>query len=404
MYRPMQVAVAAKAALVGLALGLTLAACGDSATETGAETTAETADHHDTDHEHSLFEVPNGLPVPSIEIEVEPDPVSGVNVFVDITDFALAPEHASTGAVAGEGHFHAYVDGQKVARFYDRSIHLPLTEGEHLVMVELSANDHSTYAVDGVPISDHAEVAVPAPAEGHQHHDGVEASNPAPSLDVAVTPDPMSGWNVHAAVENLVFAPRSAGLDPVDGEGHLHQYVDGEKVARLYGEWWHLDPLTAGEHEITVEATANDHSPYVIDGEPIAATVRIEVTPEQAAEAMPDDHSGDDSAEHDHDMAMAGSAAALGVPVTEADTVIEIDVADGSVDRDDTRYVVEEGSTVGLIVTTDVVDHVHVHGYDFLEMTGPDDPVELVFTADSAGVFEVELEDSGLFLFDLQVG
>lgn len=375
MHRPTRGVAAASAAVTALALGLILAACGGSAAETATESSHDTSG--DGEHQHALYEVPDGVPAPSIEIEVEPDPVSGVNVHVDIADFDIAAERASTDAVAGEGHFHAYVDGQKVARFYNRSIHLPMPEGEHLVMVELSANDHSTYAVDGVPISDDAEVAVPAPADEHEHHEPIEAADPIPAIDLSVTPDAKSGWNVRAEVENLAFAPRSAGLDHVDGDGHLHLYVDGEKVARLYGEWWHLDPLTAGEHEITVEATTNDHRPYVVDGEPVAASVTIDVAADQAAAPT---------------------------PTGEPDTVIEIDVVDGSVERDETRFVVDEGSIVELIVTSDAHDRVHLHGYEILAMVNPDDPVEILFTADSAGVFEVELEDSGLFLFDLQVG
>lgn len=373
MYRPSRVwATSASAAGTALVLGLILGACGDSAPETATESTHE----HTDEHQHALYELPDTTPVPTVEIEVEPDPVSGVDIHLDVTDFDVAPEHVSTEPVAGEGHFHVYVDGQKVARFYNRSIHLPMAEGEHVVMVELSANDHSTYAIDGMPISDETEITVPPPSDEHQHHEPVEAAGPIPAVDLAVTPDPKSGWNVHATVENLVFAPRSAGLDHVDGEGHLHLYVDGEKVARLYGEWWHLDSLAAGEHEITVEATANNHSPYVVDDEPIAASVTIEVAADQATAP----------------------------PIGEADTVIEIDVVDGSVKREDTRFAVEQGSTVGLIVSTDASDRVHVHGYEILAMVDPGDPIEVVFTADSAGVFEVELEDSGLFLFDLQVG
>ena len=406
MHRPERVP-AATAALVAAALAL--AACGDSTTETAADTTH---DHNSGHGEHALFEVPDGEPAPTIEIEVEPDPVAGVNIHVAVTDFEPAPEKASTEPESGEGHFHAYVDGEKVARFYNRSIHLPLPEGDHLVMVELSANDHSTYAVDGEPISAQVEVTVPTPPGGHQHQDPVEAAEPAPTIDLAVTPDPKSGWNVKAAVENLTFAPRSAGLDHTDGEGHLHLSVDGKKVSRLYGEWWHLDPLPAGEHEIMVEATANNHRPYSVDGQPVTASVTIDVTEEQATGSNGGDHDdeaghgGDGDEGHDHDEVAAAAAAQslLSMPAAEADTVIEIDVADGSVERDDTRFVVEEGSTVGLIVTTDAVERVHVHGYEFLVTTGPDAPVEIVFTADSPGVFEVELEDSGLFLFDLQVG
>ena len=340
--------------------------------------------------------------MPTIEIEVEPDPVSGVNIHIDVTNFELAPERASMEAVPGEGHFHTYVDGRKVGRFYNRSIHLPLPEGDHRVMVELSANDHATYAIDGAPIMDQADVSVPAPTDhGHGQHDGrIEAGDPVPTIDLTVTPDPKAGWNVHAAVEDLSFAPRSAGDEHVDGEGHLHLYVDSEKVARLYGEWWHLDPLAAGGHEITVEATANDHSPYIDNGEPLAVSVSIDVTEEQAAGA-----GSVDTDDHDHNGGdEAGSAALLDVPVDDADTIIEIVVADGSVERDDTRVVVDEGSTVGLIVSSDSADNVHLHGYEILAAVGPGDPVELVFSADSSGVFEVELENAGLFLFDLQVG
>lgn len=373
MYRPMRGAVAAASAVAALTLGAGLSACGDSAVETVGASPGENADEHE--HEHALFDVSDGDAVPSIEIDVEPDPVSGANVHIDVTDFDVVPEHASTEPVAGEGHFHVYVDGHKVARFYNRSIHLPMTEGDHVVKVELSANDHSTYAVDGVPIADEVDITIPAQADQHEHHDPVEAVDPVPLIELSVTQDPKSGWNVHAATENLVFAPRSAGADHVDGEGHLHLYVDGQKVARLYGEWWHLEPLTAGEHEISVEATANDHRPYMVDGRPIISSTTIEVTADQAAAP----------------------------PLEEADTVIEIAVVDGSVQRDDTRFVVEQGSTIGLVVTTDAPDRVHVHGYEILAMVEPDDPVDIVFTADSAGVFEVELEDSGLFLFDLQV-
>ncbi len=382
MYRHLRVSAVTTSVVsaAALALGLLFAACGDGEVETATESEDGTHEHaNDTEHsghgDHALLEVADGDPVPTVEIEAEPDPVSGVNVHVDVTNFDVAPENASTEAVNGEGHFHAYVDGEKVARFYNQSIHLSLPEGDHTVMVELSANDHSTYALDGEPIAAHAKVTVPASDGEHPHHEPVQAADPAPSVDLDVSPDPKSGWNVHAAVANLTIAPRSAGRDNVDGEGHLHLYVDGVKVTRLYGEWWHLDPLPAGEHEITVEVTANNHAPYVVDGEPVSASVTIEETEDRAA----------------------GAAA-------EADTVIEVSVIDGEVQRDETRFVVDEGSTVGLIVTSDESDLVHVHGYDILTAVGPDAPADVVFTADSSGVFEVELEGAGLFLFDLQIG
>lgn len=55
-------------------------------------------------------------------------------------------------------------------------------------------------------------------------------------------------------------------------------------------------------------------------------------------------------------------------------------------------------------VTADVSDEVHVHGYDVFADVAPEAPAELTLTADIPGIFEVELESSGLVLFDLQVG
>jgi hypothetical protein len=46
-------------------------------------------------------------------------------------------------------------------------------------------------------------------------------------------------------------------------------------------------------------------------------------------------------------------------------------------------------------VTTDSVDEVHVHGYDFVGIVIPTAPAVLTFTADIPGVFEVELEEAG---------
>ena len=63
----------------------------------------------------------------------------------------------------------------------------------------------------------------------------------------------------------------------VDGEGHLHIYANGQKLGRLYGTATHIPALPEGDVEITVGAFSNDHSPYVIDGEPVEASTTITV-------------------------------------------------------------------------------------------------------------------------------
>ncbi|HAB56475.1 MAG TPA: hypothetical protein DCE75_00280, partial [Acidimicrobiaceae bacterium] len=109
-------------------------------------------DHGDHGQDHGSPVEFEGAAVPALGVSVEPDPAGGINITVNTTNFAVVPEAASTAHVEGEGHFHLDVDGTKVQRFYNEAIYFAgVTEGEVTVMVELSANDHRTYAVDGEP-------------------------------------------------------------------------------------------------------------------------------------------------------------------------------------------------------------------------------------------------------------
>ena len=67
------------------------------------------------------------------------------------------------------------------------------------------------------------------------------------------------------------------------------------------------------------------------------------------------------------------------------------------------RFDVTVGDDVSIWLLSDVVDEVHVHGYDLFFVAKPGVPVEIAFTADVPGIFEVEMESSHLLLFDLQV-
>lgn len=82
--------------------------------------------------------------------------------------------------------------------------------------------------------------------------------------------------------------------------------------------------------------------------------------------------------------------------------VVEIDFRDGTV-TGNTRQQVGRGEAVRLVVTSDVADEVHVHGYDEKAAVPANGTVELSFTADIPGVFEVELEQRGRRLLTLEV-
>lgn len=83
-------------------------------------------------------------------------------------------------------------------------------------------------------------------------------------------------------------------------------------------------------------------------------------------------------------------------------TVIEVAVAGGTVDGGG-RHELELGETVTIRVTSDTADQIHVHGYDVYGDVAAGGTGEVTFTADVPGIWEVELEDAGIALLELQV-
>ena len=60
------------------------------------------------------------------------------------------------------------------------------------------------------------------------------------------------------------------------------------------------------------------------------------------------------------------------------------------------RVTVTRGRRVILNVTSDVSDHVHLHGYDLMQDVGPGMPARIAFRATRPGTVEAELEDRGV--------
>lgn len=120
--------------------------------------------------------------------------------------------------------------------------------------------------------------AMPAMGDGHDHANmaGIEAGQPLPKLKVQALADTVSGWNIHIQVDNFRFAPEHVNQDHQPGEGHAHIYVDGQKVARVYGPWYHLSLNGQPAQQLRVELNANTHAPLLHQGKPIAATVSLQ--------------------------------------------------------------------------------------------------------------------------------
>ena len=64
---------------------------------------------------------------------------------------------------------------------------------------------------------------------------------------------------------------------------------------------------------------------------------------------------------------------------------------------------VQRDRQVVLVVESGLTDHVHLHGYDLMADVAPGKPATIRFQANAPGRFEIELEDSGLQIAELEV-
>jgi len=132
---------------------------------------------------------------------------------------------------------------------------------------------------DGEAHAGHDEAEGGHDHAAHQHDKVIElASGPsAPTLDITLTEDQVGGWNLQILTTNFRFAPNHVNQHHRAGEGHAHLYVNGEKVSRIYGPWFHIGSLPNGRTEVTVTLTSNDHRGLAVGGEVLSVTKQIHV-------------------------------------------------------------------------------------------------------------------------------
>jgi hypothetical protein len=90
-------------------------------------------------------------------------------------------------------------------------------------------------------------------------------------------------------------------------------------------------------------------------------------------------------------------------PPPPGPTEIRVRVVNGVPRGGIVRETVDRGDRVALIVTSDVVDHVHVHGYDLFRDLVPGKRARIAFRARLPGRFVVELEDRHAQIAELTV-
>lgn len=216
-----------------------------------------------------------------------------------------------------------------------------------------------------------AVFALPGIASAH----GEEIEAPEGMMvELEVTEDFKDGYNVRIRTEGFLFAPEKVGEEPTPGEGYAYLYVDGERTARIYGEYFHVVGLEPGEHELQVTLNASNDATYVRDGEPVGASAIVAV-PEPAPQ------------------------------VPEGAVVFEL-----SVDEDGRpaagshqTFRAQRGDTVAFVISSEVAGTAHLHGYDLAWELVPGQEQVFSFEATAVGRFPLEMEETGTPLGYLEV-
>lgn len=99
-----------------------------------------------------------------------------------------------------------------------------------------------------------------------------------PSVNASVFKDLSGSWLLKVETDHFTFTPEKAGMsEPSYNEGHAHIYINGKKINRLYGEYYHLGSLSKGKNEIKVTLNANNHGALIYKGKPIQSIETVQV-------------------------------------------------------------------------------------------------------------------------------
>jgi hypothetical protein len=94
-----------------------------------------------------------------------------------------------------------------------------------------------------------------APAESvheHQHPPTLEVSHTLKQDDL----------QLKLNVTGFTFSLENMGKENRYGEGHVHLYLDGKKVAKIFEPQYVLKDIPPGRHEVVLELAHNNHESY----------------------------------------------------------------------------------------------------------------------------------------------
>lgn len=174
-----------------------------------------------------------------------------VPLSVTITNFTLAPQSVGMAAVAGQGHYHIFLDGQYIGNsaYVTGTAIIPVTTmpGMHTLSVSLANNDHSLITPT---VSAQTMIVVMAEPQ-------IQLLSPA--ANATVTAGTVQGY---VSVSNFLLDPFAVGYNAVPGTGHYHIFLDGKYIGNSAGTGFvaNLSGASVGQHLLTVNLANNDHS------------------------------------------------------------------------------------------------------------------------------------------------
>ena len=132
-----------------------------------------------------------------------------------------------------------------------------------------------------IPPASHSESNnLPAHLSNHEKIHGspiyIAKNIAVPTIAAKLERDPTSGFNLNLETRNFTFAPELSGLDHKDGMGHAHLYIDGQKIARLYGNWFHISEIPKDAKSLEITLNSNDHRPFFVNNALISSIIALE--------------------------------------------------------------------------------------------------------------------------------
>ena len=125
-----------------------------------------------------------------------------------------------------------------------------------------------------LPSPEHNHASHFDPAHDHTTVTPWEGDEPAIALQLTPDGDADGSFNLFVDTKGFTFAPEHVNQASVQGEGHAHIYLNGEKIMRIYGPWVHLEGLPSGAL-LRVSLNTNDHTDWGYLDMPIATEMFV---------------------------------------------------------------------------------------------------------------------------------